>query len=176
MPHFFATSDDLLPLLSAVESKFDLRYTMVGHHPSPNVEVWTRGADLPSIHKPSLVDSSAACPAYLVTPHQASVVSREIRRDDGSLIFAVDQRENPESVVFAHGGRFGEDILLHGRVSTASRTPGALKLQRAFESAIRKQFVRIRAFYVGKAAEALLDNGFRLTMAAQSPAQYDLSR
>jgi hypothetical protein len=52
----------------------------------------------------------------------------------------------------------------------------ARRLQRTFDTAIRKHFVKISAFFVGPAAEALLDSGCRLTAAEQSPPEFDLRR
>jgi hypothetical protein len=43
------------------------------------------------------------------------------------------------------------------------------ELLRLVRSLMRKQFKKIKAFYVGQAAERMLDSGKRLTMAVQSP-------
>src|SRR3954471_19547928 len=83
---------------------------------------------------------------------------------------------NPDSTVLRHGGLFQENVLLDGEVRTAYKTPVAQRLQRAFDAAIRKHFVMIQAFYVGLAAEALLDSGCRLTAAEQCPPEVDLRR
>src|SRR4051812_861655 len=90
--------------------------------------------------------------------------------------WAVDQLANPDSTILRHGGMFKSDILLAGEVRTASRTTAALRLQRAFDAAIRKTFVKIQAFHVGPEAVALLDSGYRLTAAEQSPPEFDLRR
>ena len=47
---------------------------------------------------------------------------------------------------------------------------------RPFAAHIRKSFRKIRAFCVGSHAEALLDAGKRLTVAEQSPREFDLTR
>lgn len=176
MLHFFATHDDLLPILASVEAKLDLQYTLMDHHPSREVQHWQHGSELPTLRQPSLVESAIAGPAYLVTLRGASVTPEQLSPFEGRDRWAIDQLNNPDSTVFQHGGRYGANVLLHGRVATVSRSPVALKIQRAFEAAIRKHFVRIKAFYVGKSAEALLDSGVRLAAAAQCPMEYDLSR
>ena len=176
MPLFYATADDLVPVFAAVEAKLDVRYTFVDHQSTELIESWRHGEELPSLWRSSLSESAMTGPAYLVTLGDSSIKPRKIRQNSGKIVWAIDQLENPDSTVFMHGGRYREDVLLHGQVAAASRTPIALKLQRAFESAIRKHFVHIKAFRVGKAAELLLDSGVRLTPSAQFPMEYDLSR
>jgi len=47
---------------------------------------------------------------------------------------------------------FGEDIVLHGRVGTASETPASQELMKRFHSVIKKNFTKVKAFFVGPAA------------------------
>ena len=174
MAQFYATSEDLLPLLASVESHLDVKYTPMGISSSKVVQSWHHGNELPTIGVPSPNESAISGPSYLVTLAATPVTPRLIRTECGDS-WVVDQLQNPDSTVLLHGGRY-EQVLLYGRVATASRTPGALKLQRVYEAAIRRSFARVQAFYVGEAAEALLDSGFRLTIGAKSPPEYDLSR
>jgi hypothetical protein len=90
------------------------------------------------------------------------------------MCYAVDQLINPHSITLSHGGLFRPDVLLSGRVSTASESAVSKTLYRAFTTAIAKRFVRIRAFWVGPQAEALLHQGCRLTDSADSSTEYDL--
>ncbi len=176
MPHFFATAEDLLPLLAAVESRLELHYTLTGHHGSKKIESWRHGRELPTLGQPSPTDSAVNCPSYLITTRDSKVNVRELASLFGRRKWVVDQLENPDSTVFWHGGLYGTEVLLSGRVASVSKTPTAQKLQRAFEAAIRKSFVRINAYYVGANAEKLLDKGVRLTVSARSPREYDLCR
>jgi hypothetical protein len=176
MAFFFATADDLLPVLLGLEGKHPIKYTPVGQFESPDVPSFASARELPTLFLPAPQASASACPKYLVTCLGAPVKSRRISRSDGSTAWSIDQLENGESIVFAHGGRFGEDVLLQGEVRTVHGDPVAQKLQRAFDAAIRKAFTKIQAFRVGKEAEALLDAGIRLTAARQSPAKFDLAR
>jgi hypothetical protein len=132
--------------------------------------------DLPTLFRPAPSDSAASCPKYLVTELDEVVASRRIARYHGTEVWSIDQLENANSTVLSHGGFFGEDVLLYGEIRTVHRTPAAQRLQRAFDTAIRKNFTKIKAFRVGERVEALLDAGVRLTGAKQSPAIYDLSR
>jgi hypothetical protein len=101
---------------------------------------------------------------------------RQLSRYQDKDRWSVDQLANPDSTVLRHGGLFKENVLLQGEVRTAYKTKVAQRLQRAFDAAIRKHFVKIQAFYVGPAAGVLLDSGCRLTAAEQCPPESDLRR
>jgi hypothetical protein len=176
MAFFFATADDSLPVLLSVEAKHAVVYTRFEHVYEPRAEHFRTARDLPTLFKPQPYESAVGGPAYLVTVAGTDVVLRQLSRYEGKDRWSVDQLANPESTVLRHGGLFKENILLSGEVRTAYKTTVALRLQRAFDAAIRKHFVKIQAFYVGPAAEALLDSGCRLTAAEQCPPEFDLRR
>jgi hypothetical protein len=176
MAFFFATGDDLLPVLLSVEAKRTVVYTPFGHIHEPRAEHFRTARDLPTLFQPQPFESSVCGPAYVVTEAGTDVVLGRLSRYEGKDRWSVDQLANPDSTVLRHGGLFKETVLLSGEVRTAYRTAVAQRLQRAFDAAIRKHFVKIQAFYVGPAAEALLDSGCRLTAAEQSPLEFDLRR
>ena len=89
--------------------------------------------------------------------------------------YIVDQLIKPDSITFSHGGFFSPEILLCGRVGTASDSTTAKKLFRVFSSAIAKKFVRVKGFWIGPQANELLRNGFRLVIGAHSPKENDLA-
>ena len=176
MTHFFATAEDLLPIFFEIEARRQLSYTLTGHITKPEVASYHRGNDLPTLHQPTTSEAAANCPSYLVTQVEQPVNLRKLPPYAGQNRWAVDQLANPDSTVLWHGGVFEGKLLLHGRVATTSKSSIAQSLQRAFDSQIRRHFSKIKAFYVGRKAEQLLDSGFRLTIAAQSPSEYDLCR
>jgi hypothetical protein len=88
----------------------------------------------------------------------------------------VYQLENPDCTTLTHGGLYSPDVLISGRIATASNTHAAKKIQSAFSNAIAKLFTRVNAFYVGPAAFELLQQGCRLTVNAAAPREYDLER
>lgn len=176
MPHFYATSEDLIPVIEKVESKLSLKYARCGHFESADIHFYFSGLDLPTLGKPLAHESAVSDPAYLVSHRDTAIQTRELSEFKGRPRFAVDQAYNEHTTVLWHGGLYGSRILLHGRVDTISQSKQAQQIQRAFGSALRKYFARIRAFYVGPQAEHLLDSGYRLTAAEQSPPDYDLRR
>lgn len=122
----------------------------------------------------ALSGSAIACNQYLVQKRDQRFEGREISRKDGEARFSFDQLINPKSVVLAPGGRWGYDVLLNGRVTTISADVEALNLFGRFSKAIKKNFTKVRAYSVGPDAIVLLRSGARLTIASQSPREYDL--
>ena len=176
MAFFFATAEDLMPVLLRVEERVSIKYTPFGHFSTPDVKSIASASGLPTLFRPAPYDSAVSCPKYLVTELDAVVTSRMISRHGGTTVWSIDQLQNSESTVLSHGGLFGDDVLLCGELRTVHKTAAAQRLQRAFDSEIRRYFKKIRAFRVGKSAETLLDAGVRLTAAKQSPSTYDLVR
>jgi hypothetical protein len=88
--------------------------------------------------------------------------------------FVMDQLVNPDTIEFTPAGMWNEEIVLHGRVATASDTPGSKELMKHFRSALKKHFVKVNAFYVGTSALQLLKQGKRLTLSLQTPRAFDL--
>lgn len=173
--HFYATAADLLPVFERVENNLEVAYNLTGLFESSLLTPFFRGVELPTLRLPAPGPNAIAGPSYLVTLKVAPVNVREVKQNRGGVCFALDQLINPDSILFQHGGSFGSNVLLHGRVGTVSKTPTAAKLQRAYFSAISKSFRHIKAFWVGAEAEGLLVAGHRLTIGANSPPEYDLA-
>ena len=159
-----------------MEAKRILSDTLTGQIYAPKIIPYAHGSELPSLHVPAPYEAAVNCPGYLVADAKQPVVLRELSIFEDRRRWTVDQLENPDTIVFWHGGMYEETVLLYGRVATVSKTKLAQSLQRSFVSSIKKEFVRINAFYVGAEAAVCLDADWRLTIAKQSPLEYDLSR
>ena len=83
---------------------------------------------------------------------------------------------NPESVVFWPGGVFKDSCVIAGQIGTAMINPTAMELLNLFGREIRRQFKRIKSFFVGPEAERLLDAGYRLTHGIGTAEACDLAR
>lgn len=170
---FYATREDLLPILEFVESGRLLKYTRTGRHPRPKPEVFLSGASIPEIGTANN-DSSIGCESYLILGQTIDVSIRQIQQTDGTTSYLVDQLVNPDSVVITAGGVRTPHVILHGRVGTASDSPQSQDLMKTFASAFRKRFRKVKAFWVGTHALRRLEGGTRLTMAVSSPTEFDL--
>lgn len=172
--NFYATPNDLLPVLNHIEAKLQLAYTLTGLFDKEVQETHANGSTLPTLAKWLNAENAIASPAYLVTERSLPIQGRVIEQHDGSKKYAVDQLLNHDSVVFQHGGFYTAKILISGRVATVSDTPAAKKIQRAFSNILAKNFTRVKAYWVGQEALTLMQQRTRLTDCAGSPSEFDL--
>ena len=169
----FALKEDWLPVLKDVEVEGALQYAIAGHFPDGTVRALQRGADLPGLGR-ATAESYINSQSFLLGDRHATVRSRPIKPLEGGARFCVDQLDNPDSVWLTPGGLWSQGIVVSGCVATVSETTFSQALMARFGGAIRSHFTKVKAFHVGQAARALLDSGWRLTTAAQSPTEYDL--
>lgn len=177
---FFALKEDILPVLEDVERDGPLiKYVLTGNFLTADrerfSECFLRGADIPNLGE---ADQSTAsvCASYLVTEQEVPVLMRPFTTSAGIERYCVDQLVNPDTVVLTPGGLWGEDIVLYGLVATLSNGEIAQGLMKRFKSALKKRFTKVGMYWVGDKALALLDAGKRLTIAEQSPPEYNLKR
>ncbi|MGO8996410.1 MAG: hypothetical protein ACLQVI_24105 [Polyangiaceae bacterium] len=172
---FFATGNDLLPVLEEVERVGPLHYARMGQFPKPEPETFSRGGELPRLGQ-ATAESAISSEAYLVSEVAMQVHVRRIEGPGGAERFAVDQLANPDTVTLTPAGVWRGNVILHGRVATVSESPQSQALMRRFKRALEGRFTKVKAFWVGANALALLDAGKRLTIGAQSAPEFDLTR
>lgn len=170
--HIYATKRDLIELIEPVEGQLEVRYTERGHARHGEPKVYDSVTQLPDLGI-ATSESASTCRGYLVHDRRARLKVRPVGTDGR---FSIDQLENPDTVSFGPGGVLGDDILLFGRFATVELLEFSTQFMKAIRSSARKRFERIQAFYVGPEAAQMLDQGKRLTAAAQSPREYDLRR
>jgi len=172
--HFYATREDLEPAIRGIESAASFSYALTGLHMSRVFPKYSSALEIPSLGR-ATGDSAVTCEAYLVVAKEEKISIREIRQNSGGMRYAVDQLVNPRSIVFQSGGVRAGGVIIHGRVATTARSEEAKEFFSLFRKWLKKNFQRHRAFYVGPAAMRLKEEGARLTMAVQSPKEYDLA-
>lgn len=170
---FYATKEDLLPILVSTEVSGPLKYARTGRYPCPRPKVFLSGASIPELGTANH-DSSIGCDSYLILTQSNNVEVRQVPQTDGTTSYAVDQLMNPDSVLITAGGVRIPGILLHGRIGTASSSPQSQALMKLLASGIRKRFTKVKAFWVGPEALRELEAGARLTTAVSSPNAFDL--
>jgi hypothetical protein len=170
---FYATKEDLLPILEFAEASKPLQYARTGHYARSKLEVLLNGTSIPELGTANN-DSSTGCDSYLILDQSVGVAVRDILQQDGITKYLVDQLVNPDSVVMTAGGARMPDVLLHGRVATASDSPQSQQLMKLFASAFRKRFKKVKALWVGNQALSQLQRGTRLTIAVSSLSEFDL--
>lgn len=167
---FFAAEDDLLNVCKQLEETYALTYVPSGCFESPDVPRYTTVSAIPGFTEPT-EESSINNQAYLIIDASATLNLRRIDGDDGQPVFCVDLLENPEAIALLPGGRYAADVVLYGTAGFASE---ATPLSGAFTSILKKNFKKVKAFWVGQRALADLRAGIRLAQAASSPRSFDL--
>jgi len=174
---FFAVKEDLISLFQIAESKGSLKYVRMGnfegHEVKGDLPIFDAGASIPNLGIAS-ADSSAACDAYLVCARETPISLRVLQGGNGKRV-CIDQLANPDTVEFKPGGLWHEDVLLYGRIATASETQASQALMKRFQAALRKAFAKVKVYSVGPKARTLFESGKRLTISAQSPREFDLT-
>lgn len=171
---FFGLRDDTASMLQLVESMVAVKYVRMGQFLQDRIETFNHGCEIPKLGI-ATAESAISCESFLVCEKTTAINLRPLRGTGSSTIFAVDQLENPDTITFTAGGIWNEDIVLHGRIATASESQASQYLIRRFHSTLRKTFVKMRAFFVGPKALTMLEGGKRLTISAQSPREFDLA-
>ena len=161
-------------MLQLAEARQPLKYVRSGNFTKPDLETHLQGSEIPGLGM-ATSESAHASASYLVCARALPVNIERFTGADGVERFCVDQLHNPDTVGFTPAGVWDDDIILHGRVATASDSEASQVLMKEFHAAIKKQFTKVKAFYVGPNARKLLDAGRRLTIAAQSPREFDLT-
>jgi hypothetical protein len=93
---------------------------------------------------------------------------------NGTVQFDTDQSTNPDTILLIPGGERKGALIIAGGFSTLAASPVAQALIRLAVGAIKRQFTRVNAFWVGPEALARFRHGMRLCYAEQSPSEYDL--
>jgi hypothetical protein len=169
----------MLPVLAKIESKGPLRYALAGRFLEPRYPTYSSGVEIVNLGLASR-PSAAGCDRYLVYEPSIRLLLRTVTGTDrdnrpAGNSYHLDQLDNPGTIVFHPSSVWKGDVLLYGSVATVPwSNEAAKKICRRFQSAIRKHFTRIRGYYVAPSAMEMLKAGKRLTLAVQSPREYDL--
>lgn len=171
--HFYATKEDLLPVLKSIEEQSQIKYVLTGLLESADLQTYQTAADIPSLGI-AKHENAIACAAYLVADREKNIVSHKRPQNAGGVRYEVSQMGNPQTITFQPGGLFDGKALLYGRIGTISDAPESLALFRFFATVLRKHFKKADIYYVGSKAYELWKSGTRLTQAVQSPPEFDL--
>lgn len=170
---FYATTRDLTPALSRLETQKKLQYTPMRHVVTDKAQIYLSYADIPDFGRtnhPTAVNN----PAYLVAPQGTAVQVRSIPLKAGGVNFAIDQILNKDTVSLRPGGMYGHDVLLYGSIGTVSESDVSLNLYDFMVEPYLACFTKVREFFLGPEALELWKSGIRLTISATSPAKFDL--
>ena len=172
---FYATTADINFVLSNLEITERLQYTRAGLLEINRLQSYFSYVDIPYFGR-TTHPNAVGNPAYLLSNQSAQISIRDVPQKRSGVLFAIDQLENPDSVVLRPGGNYGNEVILCGMVGTVSRSLASTRLYGLAAKAFRKHFVKQREFLVGPEAREAWNAGVRLTIGASSPMEFDLKR
>ena len=171
--NMFASKVDLAMLMRAVELKKELQYVHAGLFDSPKINQRLTLLNDANFGIAFKGDSNLE-ERYLIADRLEIIDVRSVSQYGGGVKYAIDQKNNPRSIIFRPGGQFSETCIIAGIIGTISEDMYSLTLFNLFSKEIKKQFRRIQSFWVGKDAENLRHKGWRLTNSVKSSPLYDL--
>ena len=171
---FFADRHDIEPIITLIESVFDIKYFETGMFLTTDFNHYDSLLDFEGFGSVNNGDWNQ-CKSFLILPRESDLVVRNVPQRAGGIRYAIDQQNNPKSMVVKPSGIFKEGVLVAGMVGTISNDDFSVKLFKDFSSKIRKTFTKLGQFYVGPNAKVKLEKGWRLVTNEQSPREYDLT-
>jgi hypothetical protein len=171
---FYATSDDIQNILHTVEANYELQYIKCGLFDSPARPVFYSFSSLPELGL-ALTGQSILEPTFLIMFQGIELRVREVSQRRGGNKYAIDQKANPGTVALRPGGIYKDSALIAGMVGTIHSDEKAVKLMKAFSSALHRDFTKIKSYLVGLQARGMYFSGMRLTHSVKAPVDFNLS-
>lgn len=172
---FFATPEDVVPVLTRFEAGEPLKYVALGDFTTPNRSIYLQASDIPD---PGIAthETGSASMGYMVSLRDTTNHMQRFIGKKGEHRWSLNNGDNEETVMLTMAGLWEDGTLLPGLMDTLHQTPVAQRLMRKFIAALKQEsFVRLDIWWVGKSAMSMLQAGRRLaTSAVQSPPQFDL--
>ena len=170
---FYATADDLGPVLASLEAESSLQYTLMELFETDKPQTYLSYVDIPNLGRSSH-PVAAANLSYLLSHQGIKVRAREIPQKSGRVLFGIDQMLNEDTLVFRPAGRYGNDVILCGMVGTVSQSVISKSLYNQTKKQFRKYLKNDGNIFIGTEALYILKSGARLTIGASSPQEFDL--
>jgi hypothetical protein len=172
---FFATGHDLADVLSTFETNRRCHYTLCGLFVEHEPKTGKSYKEIPDLSI-AIHPTAAANPTYLVSLNGERIAIRDVRQKAGGVRFAIDQLVNENTFVVRPGGRYDGNVLLAGEISTSSESQQSRARFKILANLVRQRFSKVNAFYLGSEALSAWKAGARLTIAVQSPPEFDLRK
>ena len=170
---FYATAQDLTPVLSLLEAQKKLQYTPMLDVVSNKPQNYFSYADIPDFGR-TCHPTGVMNPTYLVALRGTVVQVKTIYLRTGGVNFSIGQGLNRDTVTLSPGGMYGNDVLLYGTIATVSESEASLELYDFMVEPYLARFTQVHEFYLGPEAFDLWKSGVRLTTAAIGPADSGL--
>jgi intein/homing endonuclease len=172
--HFFATKEDLIEVLSAIETRRPIKYVKTGHYDSQNFLIYNSAKDFSTLGISKYGDHQTE--VYLILDKEIDLVIEKKTREDGSIRYSIahgGNYPNKTSICFFPGGFYKKKFLVSGHFDTIRKEKESKTLYSLFTRNFRKLFTKIGSFYVGKGVFSL-PKDIRLVGIYKQPLSMDL--
>ena len=171
---FFATQDDLTGVLAAVAAKIPYHFVNASDIDDESPSEYSSVSELRDLSVAVFGDQNKE-KIFLLIASGVKPSVRKVEQRRGGEKYFLDQLSHPESVVLRPGGVLGySECIIAGQVGTISDERWSVDLYKILFSEFKRQFKKVKSFYVGKVAAKKLDDGVRLTTNVKAPREYDL--
>jgi hypothetical protein len=158
----FGTRNDLVGLFKPIEEEKQLQYVRFGHHDVPDIvpESYTI-LSLPKLGVSDFGEPSEQM--YIILPSGADIHAVVVPQHRGGTIYNISMIGNDRGICFQVGGNYKDSAFISGEISTISPHPDSIALFDIVKKEVRKNFTRIKTFWLGPEALVLFRNGMRFT-------------
>jgi hypothetical protein len=164
--NFFCTVADVVLCMKGTEDQEPLQYHLKESATPSSEPVLTITAVAPDViarHERQ----------FLASRRGDQLRVRKVEPSSGHPWYAFDQVENPDAVMLYFGSQTGT-VLTPGSVSTLGGSSEAVSLFKLISKHFKKKCRRVKSYWVGPEALALLRSGWRLTVNETASRTYDL--
>ena len=173
--HIYVAREDLAELLKHVEDDRPIQYVQTGLFESKTPIVFRSAESIDGLGI-ATVGAQVSEPSYMVLDSDRRVHVQRVPQRRGGVLYAIDQKRNPHTVVLNCGGEYRDEALISSEISTIWDDEVSDSLFNVFKKYIRREFQRVQSYYLGPGAVHALDSGVRLTYNVRAPEFYDLRR
>lgn len=173
---FFTLLEDIESVLKEVEHLVEINYYKAGLLNTDEIISYSSIFDSAHLGYVYFGDWNYI-ESYIILKKEIVFNFRKVQQYDGKTKIAVDPYINPKSIELKIGGIFTkkENVIVAGRVATASDDNDSIELYKLISSRIKKKFKRFGMFYVGEKAEEKLRLGWRLVTNEKLATGFDLT-
>ncbi|MFT4019729.1 MAG: hypothetical protein QM668_22385 [Agriterribacter sp.] len=153
--YYFADAVDMYPIFQKFENLESVQYFQTGMFDSSLTPSFISIFEYGNLGKVLNGDWNHT-DSFLIIKKGIHINVREVPQKKGGYKFAIDQMNNPKSIVFKVAGVLKDGILVGGYMGTISNNEDSLRLFKSLTLLIKKEFKKIGSSYVGKSAQQKL--------------------
>ena len=173
--HLYAVKDDLITVLRQIEASEEVEYVQIENYLTEKAKIYESLIMYEELGINTTGKQEQGV-QFLVTKKNHSIRFDKVSRNDGSTVFLVHQRNNPDSIIISPGGLYEDNCIIAGNIATISGSNVSMKLYSNYVKQFKKNFTCIHQFWIGEQAKKILHNGGRLTTGINRPLLYDLKK